>query len=387
MARGRSPSLIARMVVWGRAGGRCQFAGCGKRLDGDLVTGDLNKNQSYLAHIIASDPGGKRGDPVLSHQLSDAPENLMLMCDPHHREIDDPQKIQRYTVEALREMKRRHEDRLDRLMSNPSATAAHILRISATVGDNETAVPLKACIDALTPMFTLADRAPIDIKIRGMDHKDSDPTYYPTEIGNLRARFDREIRGRYQEGDLEHLAIFGFAPIPILIELGRLLSDLSEATVYGRHREPNPGWTWPNDGEGLNFGRVVGPAGSKTVALKLSVTAEITDDRVRAAFPGQDVSIWEIRSSRIGANELRNQADLAGYRILVGKIFDEIRAQHGPDVELSVFPAVPTTCAIEFGRVWQPKAHLSFNVYDQTQAEGFVLRHRIGTARKVSVTS
>ena len=135
MARGRSPSLIARMVVWGRAGGRCQFAGCGKRLDGDLVTGDLNKNQSYLAHIIASDPGGKRGDPVLSHQLSDAPENLMLMCDPHHREI------------------------------------------SATVGDNETAVPLKACIDALTPMFTLADRAPIDIKIRGMDHKDSDPTY------------------------------------------------------------------------------------------------------------------------------------------------------------------------------------------------------------------
>lgn len=387
MARGPNPSQVTRMVVWGRAGGRCQFAGCGKRLDGDLVTGDLNKNLAYLAHIVASDPGGVRGHPVLSHQLSDVPENLMLMCDPHHREIDDPQKRLSYTTEVLREMKQRHEDRLDRLMSNPTATAAHILRISATIGDNETAVPLKACIDALTPTFNLADRVPIDIKIRGMDHKDSDPTYYPAEIGNLRARFEREIRGRYREGHLEHLAIFGFAPIPILMELGCLLSDLSEATVYGRHREPSPGWAWPNDGEKLDFWRIAGPTGSTNVALKLSITAEITDDRVRAALPGQDVSIWEIRSSRFGANELRNQADLAGYRILAGKVFDEIRAQHGPDVELSVFPAVPTTCAIEFGRVWQPKAHVSFNVYDQTQAEGFVLRHRIGIAGKVTLAS
>ena len=108
MARGPNPSQVTRMVVWGRAGGRCQFAGCGKRLDGDLVTGDLNKNLAYLAHIVASDPGGVRGHPVLSHQLSDVPENLMLMCDPHHREIDDPQKRLSYTTEVLREMKQRH---------------------------------------------------------------------------------------------------------------------------------------------------------------------------------------------------------------------------------------------------------------------------------------
>lgn len=382
MARGRSPSPVTRMVVWGRAACRCQYPGCGKRLDGDLITGDLNKNHAYLAHIIASDPAFLRGDPVLSHQLSDDPDNLMLICDPHHKEIDDPKKIDRYTVAALREMKRTHEERVHRLMSNPTASAAHILRISATIGDNETAVPLKACIEAITPDFVLADRHPIDIKIRGMDHKDSDPTYYPTEINNLRTRFEREIRGRYRDGDLEHLAIFGFAPIPILIELGRLLSDISEATVYGRHREPKPGWAWPNDAEQLSFDRTAGRSGPKKVALKLSVTAEISDDRVLAVFPGQDISIWEIRSSRLGANELRNQADLTGYRILVGRVLDEIQIQHGSDVDLAIFPAVPTICAIELGRVWQPKAHPAFDVYDQTQAQGFVLQHRVGMERE-----
>ena len=98
MARGRSPSQKTRILVWGRAAGRCQYHGCGKRLDGDLVTGDLAKNHAYLAHIIASDPRGERGHPVLSHQLANDPDNLMLMCDPHHREIDDPAKIDRYTV-------------------------------------------------------------------------------------------------------------------------------------------------------------------------------------------------------------------------------------------------------------------------------------------------
>ena len=383
MARGRSPGQKTRILVWGRAAGRCQYHGCGKRLDGDLVTGDLVKNYAYLAHIIASDPGGERGDPVLSHTLSDDPDNLMLMCDPHHREIDDPLKIGRYTADALHVMNRVHEERIERLLSNPSATPAHILRIAAAIGDNETSVPLTACIGAMTPGFTLADRRPIDIRVRDIALKDSDPDYYPTVLNTLRKKFDREIRDRFADGDLQHLAIFGFAPIPILMELGRLLSDLSEVTVYGRHREPQPGWAWPDDVEPLEFDRVVGPAGSKKVALKLSVTAEISDDRIRAAMPGQDISIWEIQSSRFGANELRNQGDLIGYRKLIGRVFDEIQKQHGMDVDLSVFPAIPTACAIEFGRTWQSKAHPAFDIYDQVSGNGFLQRLRIGSDRSL----
>jgi hypothetical protein len=347
-------------------------------LDGDLITGDLVKNHAYLAHIIASDPGGERGDPVQSHALADNPDNLMLMCDPHHREIDDPNKIERYTVDALRSMKHAHEERIERLLENPVAMPAHILRISAAIGDNETSVPMKDCVEAMTPEFTLADRRPIDIHVRDIALKDSDPNYYPTVIDTLRKRFEREILGRFADGDLQHLAVFGFAPIPVLMELGRLLSDLSAVSVYGRHREPKPSWTWPNDRDPLRFTCSHGIPGPKKVALKLSVTSKVTDDRVFRALQNEEVSIWEIQSSRIGASELRNEVDIAEFRELVGKTLDAIKDQHGMGVDLCVFPIVPLVCAVEFGRSWQSKAHPSFSVYDEIRDKGFLLRHHIG---------
>ncbi|QQO46032.1 SAVED domain-containing protein [Paracoccus sp. MC1862] len=178
-------------------------------------------------------------------------------------------------------------------------------------------------------------------------------------------------------GDLEHLAVFGFAPMPVLMELGRLMSDLSAVSVYGRHREPKPGWTWPNDRPPLNFICSPGKQGPKKVVLKLSVTAGVSDNRVLSALEGEEISIWEIRSSRLGASELRNEADLAEFRELVGKTFDVIQDQHGMDVDLSIFPAVPAACAIEFGRSWQPKAHPALSIYDQITGQGFVHRHVI----------
>lgn len=368
---------VTKMIIWGRAGGRCQYRNCHERLDGDLASGNLNRNKSYIAHIVAAAPGGERGDPILSPQLADDPGNLMLMCDAHHREIDDPLKLDIYTVDVLRVMKHEHEDRVDRLLSIRPFKSSHILQVSAPIGENETTVSFDDCAMAVVAEAKLADRHSTEIKLRGMRHKDSDPDYYRIEIGNLRRRFDTDLRWRFEEGKIEHLSVFGLAPIPILMELGRLMSDISDASVFGRHREPKPQWTWPNDREPLLFSRTVGPKGTKRVALKLSVTAEIVDDRVVQAMGGGEVSIWEIRGSRLGASALRNQSDLTGFRMLAGRVFDEIRNQHGSDVELSVFPAVPVACAIEFGRVWQPKAHPAFDIYDEVAGIGFAHRHRI----------
>lgn len=377
MSRGRSPGEKARLLVWGRAAGRCQYTNCGKRLDQDLVSGELGKNFAYLAHNVASSPGGVRGDPDLSPDLADDPNNIVLMCDVHHRVIDDPQNVEAYSVEALRAMKLASERRIDRLLSNPAAPATHVLRMSATVGDNETAIPWRDCVDAVVPACLLADDRPIDIKLQGMEHKDSDPDYYVIEIGNLRRRFDREIRNRFETGEMEHLSVFGFAPMPVLMELGRLLSDLQATKVYARHREPVPSWTWPNDGTPLVFETVMGAPGPKTVALKLCISADIADERIATAMPNQNVSIWTIRSDRFGTSVLRNDNDLSSFRMEVGKTLDSIRSQHGPDVDLAVFPAVPAACAIEFGRTWQPKAHPSFRIYDEIRGYGFVERHDI----------
>ena len=377
MSRGRSPDEKARLLVWGRAAGRCQYTNCGKRLDQDLVSGELGKNFAYLAHNVASSPGGVRGDSKLSHELADDPDNIVLMCDVHHRVIDDMQKAGKYNVAAVRAMKLASERRIDRLLSNPAAPATHILRMSASIGDNETAILLRDCIDAVVPAFTLAADRPIDIKLQGMEHKDSDPKYYEVEIENLRRRFEREVRGRFEVGEMERLAVFGIAPMPILMELGRLLSDLQAVNVFARHREPAPSWTWPNDSPALSFEAVAGASAPKTVALKLCISADITDERIARAMPNRDVSIWTLKSNRFGTSVLRNEHDLAGFRMEVGRTFDEIRKRHGSDVDLNVFPAMPAACAIEFGRTWQPKAHPVFRIFDEVRDAGFVARYSI----------
>ena len=49
---------------------------------------------------------------------------------------------------------------------------------------------------------------------------------------------------------------------------------------------------------------------------------------------------------------------------------DRIKAAHGQDSMLHLFPAVPVSIAVEIGRVWMPKADLPLRIYDQNPRTG-----------------
>src|SRR4051794_11815114 len=76
-----------RFALWGRTGGRCQYRGCNHALWKDDLT-QHEFNTAYIAHIVADQPDGPRGDPARSRQLRADIANLMLLCDRHHRLID-----------------------------------------------------------------------------------------------------------------------------------------------------------------------------------------------------------------------------------------------------------------------------------------------------------
>src|SRR5215208_6425486 len=58
---------------------------------------------------------------------------------------------------------------------------------------------------------------------------------------NLRRQFATHVRARIAAGEVHHLSVFALGPIPLLIELGRLLGDITPADVFQLHREP-AGW-------------------------------------------------------------------------------------------------------------------------------------------------
>jgi len=363
--------------VWAKSAGRCQFKNCNIPLIGHLVAGNRGANKGYVAHIIADSPDGPRGDAQLSAKLENEPDNVMLLCDPCHREIDK-ENPDKYPADLLRVIKREHEEWVQTVLSSGPDSQSHILQFSATIGENRTAVPVDECTNAMMPQKTPASATPIEIKVRGTHFADNDPNYWQLEIGNLRHQMvAQQIKHRMEKGEIRHLSVFGLAPMPLLIEFGRLISDISDVSVYQLHREPQgQGWKWADDEPPMGLKLSQGRPGPQRVALKLAISANIDDGRITSVL-GEDISIWEITCPTPHNDVMRRQDDLSNYRRLVRQALEQIKEIHGAEANLSIFPAAPVSCAIELGRVWQPKAHLDFDIFDQYGRTGFQHRHRI----------
>jgi hypothetical protein len=90
-------------TVWTEAGGRCCICRVlvltpGTEDDDPSVFGEL-------AHIVAKSPGGPRAGGLDKSKLN-SHENLMLLCNKHHKQVDD--QPNHFTVEKLRQIKRDH---------------------------------------------------------------------------------------------------------------------------------------------------------------------------------------------------------------------------------------------------------------------------------------
>lgn len=378
--RATTVSQKNRVILWVSAGGRCEYAGCNRFLIGDMISGNQRLNKSLIAHIVAAKPGGPRGDPVRSIELVDSIENLMLLCHEHHHLIDDEDEAGHPEI-RLREMKIAHEARIRMLTGIAPALGSHVLHFAGRIGAHDCLVTCDHSNAALLPDRYPLERSPIRLEILGTDYRDHEPAYWTLQIETLRRQFERLAADRLRTGDIKHLSVFAIGPQPLLIELGRLLSDIADVDVYQRSREP-VAWTWRDDGEVIDFTveRPIEPTG-KVVALSLGVSAKIDPQRIVDVL-GPDVPIWTIRAGRPGNDILRRRSCLARFRELLRAAYRDIRLVHGSDAVIHLFPATPVAMAVEIGRVWMPKADPSLVIYDEhRELGGFVARLEIGSAR------
>lgn len=103
---------LERLKLWVRSGGRCQIC-LRSLLEGQLAYKELTFGQA--AHIVGQKATARspRGlDENLTDEQRDNADNLMLICDDEHSEIDKWGSRDAFTVPFLRELKRKHEDRV-----------------------------------------------------------------------------------------------------------------------------------------------------------------------------------------------------------------------------------------------------------------------------------
>ena len=373
---GRKPIPVkVQNVLWGRSAGRCQYSGCNRLLIGEQISGAKNANKSYIAHIVGDSADGPRGDVILSPKLAQDPDNLMLVCDEHHRLIDR-EMVDAHSVDILRSMKQRHEDRIRIVGGIDETKGAHVIRYAARIGANESPIPKDVVKLSMIPDSYPLDGGWIDLDLVSLNLPDDDPAYWPTQLRNLREGFAEKVRGRAERQEIQRLAVFGLAPIPLLFELGRMISDISAAEVRQLLRDPK-GWKWDTNAPAISYHVGRPKIRSGPVALKLGISAGISDDRVFTVL-GDDAAIWSIDAAHAHNDIMRRPEDLAAFAKLFRKTLDDIKNAHGPGVTINVFPAVPVSVAVEAGRAWQPKAHPSLKIFDQNwKLGGFVLAHEI----------
>ncbi|MEO1406341.1 MAG: HNH endonuclease, partial [Pseudomonadota bacterium] len=135
-------------ILFIRAGGRCEREGCNVR----LFEHHLSKqpgNYGDRAHIVAFSEQGPRGDdPSRPVDINDV-DNLMALCKACHKEIDD--HPERFTTNALKAMKEKHERRVDALLDASPDLASHIISFTAPIRGFRVEIPRGDMFEAILP--------------------------------------------------------------------------------------------------------------------------------------------------------------------------------------------------------------------------------------------
>jgi hypothetical protein len=353
-----------KIRLWGKAAGRCQYEGCNAPLWLDTLT-KTEFNKAYVAHIIADEPDGPRGVPGLSEKLCKDITNIMLMCDEHHRLIDKID-VAGHPVERLHMMKKNHEERIELQTSVLENMQSLILLYGANVGKHDSPVSFQNCVPALYPWYPASSHA-IELGMKNSSFNDAEPHFWSMEREHLQRQFQSLVKSRLAQAQIPHLSVFGMAPIPLLIELGRLLSDIPAAEVYQLHREP-PVWKWQSTKADEFIVKKPDRFEGEPV-LNLSISATIVESRISSII-SEKHSIWTITVPEPNNDCLKIKNQLHSFRDILRKLLNQIKASHKENGVLHIFPAIPVSIAIEIGRVWMPKADLRLRIYDENKTHG-----------------
>ncbi|MGI9527197.1 MAG: SAVED domain-containing protein [Weeksellaceae bacterium] len=353
-----------KFFLWAISAGRCQYRGCAKSLYNDILT-MRNFNQSYIAHIVADKPNGPRGDKQRSKLLSDDISNLMLLCDSHHRLIDR-EDVDGHPETLLKEMKQEHEDRVDNIFS--TSMKSHIVTYKANIGKNTPNFDYVLLKSSLKFGYYPAENRPISLGDFNSMNKDSNPNFWDIEKKELDAKFDRFLLPLIKDNSIQHISLYAFAPIPLLIYLGTLINDIIPMDIMQKQRVPDT-WEFADEESTTNYNFSKPNNIFEKIALKIELSDNISNERIERVM-GESVSIYSLYIDKPNNDFIHSRGQIIDFTTKIKEVFRTIKKIHGEDYEINIFPAMPISLAVQLGRAWMPKADLPLKIYDQNRNLG-----------------
>lgn len=361
--RKKTPEPVVR-EVWARAGGICAFPGCPLLLYVDPATRS-KKNFGEVAHNVAAMPGGERGHPKRSKQLSEDPENLILLCPTHHRLIDKRGAAAEYPDSLLAMWKKTHESAIVAAGTLTGGALAHALLFQGVIGNQPAGmhprtVPLAMFQQALVP-----EKEPLHLTLDPSIHPAKSSAYWGHSIAEVRARVTTLQR---TWGNHKHsLALFALADMPTLMALGLAIGHTVALTVFQFDPVPGNGgdWRFPDLNAPAPDYRVKWPDDlTGHVAVVISLSGTIERNRVINALPVGPHSIVEITIPTPTTNLVRSPKAIDEFGRIWRDLVAQLETKLPKTTPIHVFPAMPASLAVTLGRHIKPKVSFSFQIYD-----------------------
>jgi hypothetical protein len=368
-----------KLKVWVRSGGRCII--CNRYLlEGELSAREVTFGE--LAHIVgySTAEGSPRGDDPLPRSERDKAENLVLVCDDEHDEIDKAKVRDLFPVDLLRSMKAAHESRIRHVTGLGPDRGTAVVRMIGNLRGSAVQLDRPSAAEAVIangrfPRFPLAlDNDGIEIDLRDVPGEDvAGPEYYRRAVEVI----DDVIRHKLTEGVqremVNHLSVFGFSRWPLLVHLGAALDDNVPTDIYQRRRSPET-WCWPGSGHAVSF-VLEQPDAQPDVeeaVLVINVSGSIQPRELPDALPS-------LPSFTIAPDGFTPEPDIfstpesvEAFTRVCRQMFSAIEANHKQVQRLHVFAAMPLSASIALGQVLDSSVHPTLSLYDRTDS-GYVL--------------
>lgn len=357
--------INVRRDLWFAAHGRCEFAGCNKRLGVHEVTME-ECNISNYAHIIGDSEKGPRGNER-SRELAQDPNNIILLCPECHRLIDHEGE-RKYTDEMLVAMKKEHEERIDLVTGIQPQKKTLLVVYCPKIGNDTPHFHKDILHTTVFHDWYPASLSPVEIQMKNSVMQDGESDYWSAETKQVEKLCEEKVLGPLLAGEISHVSLFPIGPQPLLVKLGTILNDKYPVTVYQKHRIPDT-WKWLEKGT-KNEIRLIEPNDkTKAPVLVIALSANAIKERVAKRF-GECASIWFITCDAPDNDMMKTYVQLEQFNSVARMAMDAIRTEHLESDQLKIFMAVPASCAVELGRIRMPKADLPWVLYDYWHEKG-----------------
>lgn len=358
-------------LLWVRAGGRCEL--CNKYLLEDPSTMET-LNLGELAHNVGhkhSDRSPRGGDPLPVAQRNDA-ANILLLCGNDHHSIDD--KINRgvYTVEYLRQEKKRHEERIRYLTGLGDDAETVVLRV---IGDVRGA-PVELSEQTAARAVLVAGRryprfdwgyagADFEVDLRTLPTEKS-TVYWQAGRDRIVEQLGTRLRDAVARGHVRHLSVFCLARIPLLACVGEYLDDKIPVELFQKQRGGDEGWGWDHADGPVTFAfDRVREGTSEGVALIIGLSAALSVSDLPPELA--DATVWSItpRERAPSREVLRARSSLDNFARAYHDCVGAIEAVRPKPTAVDVFPAVPAAAAVALGRGLMRDAQPAMRIHDR----------------------